>query len=183
MKIIGKMFAVIFSSVFGIILFAFSLVTFVSSIYTEDFYTNIFKNIDLSAIKLSDLGIDLEGTLEDYLVSALEEVGIDKEASISILRNDEIKEVLGEFVSDCVEYATNKEELPKIEKEDINKILDNKEVKEVVKDKIKEEDIDELITEVNNLIKENIGSINIDDINIGNKGGLDQNAASSIIVK
>jgi len=183
MKVIGKIFAVIFSCIFGIIIFSFSIVSFASSIYTEDFYSNIFKNIDLSTIKLSDLGVDVDGTVEDYLVDVLDKAGIDSEISRNIIRNDEIKEVLGEFVSECVEYATTKEEIPQIEKEDVNKILNNKDVKEIVKDKISEEDIDELINEVNKLIKENISDISIEGINIDNKGGVDKNAASAIRVK
>lgn len=179
MKIVGKIFAILFSVLFGIILFAFSIVTFVSSIYNENFYENILKNIDLSTIKLSDLGVDLEGTVEDYLVYSLNEIGFDSETSRSIIRNDEIKEVLGEFVSDCVEYAIKKEEIPQIEKEDIDKILNNKEVKEKIESKIKDEDINKLVKEVNNFIKDNIGKISIDDIDTSNKGGLDKNAASA----
>lgn len=161
MKVIGKIFAVVFSTIYFFILLALLIINFGTNILKGDFYVSILKSVDLKTIKVSDLGniigtdeIDEGTTLEEVLIESLEESGIDKQVGIEILENDEIKEVVGKFIGEYINYSVTKENVPEISKEDINKIINNASVKKVIGNELDGMSIDEIYDELNSEIKD-----------------------------
>lgn len=152
---LGNFFAIIFSIIYSIILILIIIMFFFSSFFKGDIYTSILKSIDFKEIKLSDIDLrfkELFGkdvTLEEAFVLTLEEVGIDSNVAVEIINNDEVKEVVGEFIGDCVNYTINQDELPEIKESDVEVILDNIDVEEVTNNEINKEEIMKYVDEIN----------------------------------
>lgn len=157
---LGKFFAVIFSVIYTIGLTLIILIFFLSSFFKGDIYGSILKSIDLNKVKLSDIDPKLanefgkDATLEEVFISSLEQAGVDRRVAKEIANNDEIKEVVGEFVGDCINYSINKEELPQIKKDDVNTIIDNIDNYDITNKEIDKEEIMDYIDEVNKSSKE-----------------------------
>lgn len=157
---LGKFFAIIFSVIYSIVLILIILLFFMSSFTKGNIYTDILKSIDLKEIKLSDIDPSLaeafgrDVTLEDAFVSTLSDAGIDSNVAREIANNEEVKEVVGEFVGDCINYSINKSDLPQIKEEDVDVILDNIDVEEVTGEEINKEEIMNYVDEINNNTKD-----------------------------
>lgn len=156
---LGKFFAIICSIIYSIILIGGIMLFFMSSFFKGNIYTDILKSVDLSKIKLSDIDPKLvsmfgnDVTLEKVLVMSLEDAGIDSDIALEIVKNDEIKEVVGEFFGECINYTVNKDEVPKISNEDVDKIIDNIDVNEINNKQIDKKEIMEYVDEINNNAK------------------------------
>lgn len=150
---LGNFFAIIFSVIYSIGLTLIIILFFMSSFFKGDIYSSVLKSIDFKEIKLSDIDSSLvnlfgkDVTLEEAFVSTLEQAGIDSDVAIEIINNDEIKEVVGEFVGEVVNYSINQDELPQIEKEDVEVILDNINIEESVD--LNKEEIMKYVDEIN----------------------------------
>ena len=157
---LGKFFAIIFSVIYSFGLTLMIILFFMSSFTKGNIYTDILKSIDLDSVKLSDIDPRLakmfgsDVTLEDAFVSSLGKAGIDENVAREIANNPEVKEVVGEFVGDCINYSINKDELPQIKEEDVNVILDNIDVEEVTGEKIEKQEIMDYVDEVNKNAKD-----------------------------
>lgn len=159
MKILKKLISIMLSIILFFVLILFSGISFVSNFYSKEYYTNLMKNIDLDTVKLTDIGIDEEGTVEDYLVDELNEMGLEKDLSRKIIRSDEVKEVVGTFVADWVEYSSNGKDIPQISREDVDKVLSNDDVKSVIDEELTDEEINKLIEIINDAIKEGLNEV------------------------
>lgn len=159
MKVVRSIISGVFSIIYFAILICFIVISFASSIYNEKFYSDILKSVDLDTVYLNDFGIEEEGTVEDFLVSTLNEAGIDENISLNIIRSDEIKELTGKFISEYVDYVSNNEKIPQITREDVDVILNNKDVKELIDKNIDltDEKINKIIDMANEFIRENLG--------------------------
>lgn len=152
---LGNFFAIIFSVLYSLILVSVIIAFFFTSFFKGDIYTSVLKSIDLKEIKLSAIDPRLSNlfgkdvTIEEALVLSLEEIGIDSNVALEIINNDEIKEVVGEFIGDCVNYTVNQDKLPEIKEEDIDKILDNIDVQSITDKEINKEEIMEYVDEIN----------------------------------
>lgn len=157
---LGKFLAIIFSVIYSIGLTLMIILFFMSSFTKGNFYSDILKSIDLNSVKLSDIDprlTDMFGsdvTLEEAFVTSLEKAGIDENVAREIANNEEVKEVVGEFVGDCINYSINKDELPKIKEEDVNVILDNIDVEEVTGKNLEKQEIMNYVDEVNKNAKD-----------------------------
>lgn len=152
---LGNFFAIIFSVVYSIILTLIIILFFFSSFFKGDIYTSILKSIDFKEIKLSDIDPKLvnmfgkNATLEEAFVITLEEAGIDSNVALEIINNDEVKEVVGEFIGECVNYTINQDELPEINEKEVEQILDNIDIEEVTNQDINKEEIMKYVDEIN----------------------------------
>lgn len=154
-KVLGNFLAILFSILYSITLVSIIVLFFFTSFFKGDIYTSILKSIDLKEIKLSDIdprfkelfGKDV--TIEEAFVLTLEEVGIDSNVALEIINNEEVKEVVGEFIGDCVNYTVNQDKLPEIKEEDIDKILDNIDIDKIENKEINKEEIMEYVDEIN----------------------------------
>ena len=157
---LGKFFAIIFSVIYSIILTLMIILFFMSSFTKGNIYTDILKSIDLNSVKLSDIDPRLASmfgsdvTLEEAFVSSLSKAGVDESVAREIANNPEIKEVVGDFVGDCINYSINKEELPKIKEEDVNTILDNIDIEEVTGENLEKQEIMDYVDEINKNAKD-----------------------------
>lgn len=166
LKIFGKILGVLYSIIFTFILFGLSLLICGFSLFNSSSYKKIIDKIDLSEVKINDLGIDGdEGTtLKDFVIDQFGEIGIDKETSEKIIENDEIKDVVEDLFEEAIEYSTENGEIPSIDKDDIKSILENEEVKKVMGDKYSEEDIDKMVDEANAQLKEIFKDRSVSDV-------------------
>lgn len=156
MKIVGKIFAVLYTIVFSVFLLAFSLILPVSNGLNASFFSGLLNTIELSEIKAKDLGFsdDPNISLEDALVDTIAEMGIDKNVAKEIMENEEIKDLAGNLLEKFVNYTINPEEVPQISREEVETVLNNSAVKEVMDSSISSEDIDEIVKEANKALKE-----------------------------
>lgn len=159
-KKIGKFFAILISIIYSILLVSIIIMYFMASFFKGNIYVDVLKSIDLKEVKLSDIDSSLvnvfgkDVTLEEAFVSSLESAGINGEVAKDIINNEEIKEVVGEFVGDCVNYTINQESLPEISEKDVEIILDNIDVQEITDIEINKEEIMEYVDEINKNTKD-----------------------------
>jgi len=157
---LGKFFAVIFSIIYSIILVGGIMLFFLSSFFKGDIYVDVLKSIDLKEIKLSEIDprlVDVFGedaTIEDALVTSLESAGIDSDVALEIINNPEVKEVVGEFVGDCINYSVNPTQIPKIDEKDIEKVIDNIDASKITDKEINKDEIKEYVDEINVNVKD-----------------------------
>lgn len=161
MKIVGKIIAVLYSILFVLILFGMSLLIASTNLLKGDFYADLLKNVNLKEIDASSLGLsDEEGvTLEDALADKLSDIGLSKSTSKAILENAEIKEVVGDVIGQVINYKVGNGNAPKVTKEQVKTVFENEEVKKAFGgESIDSEDLDEMVNEINSMLKELVDS-------------------------
>jgi len=160
MKVVGNVLAGIFSIIYFFVLIGTIGILFVSNIFSEKYYSNVLKEIEFNEVKLIDLGVTElnevygeEATVEDVLVGTLKEAGFSENDAKVIINNDEVKELVGTFISDSVTYIATNEEVPQLNANQVKEVLSSNEIKPLLKD-INENELGGLVNEVNILIKE-----------------------------
>lgn len=159
MKFVGNVLAKVFSIIFFIVLFLMMILFFLSNVFSANYYKNILNDIDLSEIKLADLGITGEefsedASVEDLLVDSLKEAGISENDAKKIVNNEKINEVVGNFISDTMNYLTYNEEVPQLDYKDVKEIIESNEVSSVLEDTPNDKEIKEFVDEVNKYLVE-----------------------------
>ena len=156
---LGKFFALIFSTIYYFLLLIMLFLMFSSKFITKEFYVKTIKKIDLSEIKIKE---ENNKTIEQLLIEKLEESGIDEKTSKEILKNEKLKEFVGNIIGNSISSIITKEKLIEVTNEDLKKIIN-----EIPIDiKISDEELNELTNEINTGIKENIEykeEINLDE--------------------
>ena len=156
---LGKFFALIFSTIYYFLLLIMLFLMFSSKFITKEFYVKTIKKIDLSEIKIKE---ENNKTIEQLLIEKLEESGIDEKTSKEILKNEKLKEFVGNIIGNSISSIITKEKLIEVTNEDLKKIIN-----EIPIDiKISDEELNELTNEINTAIKENIEykeEINLDE--------------------
>lgn len=156
---LGKFFALIFSTIYYFLLLIMLFLMFSSKFITKEFYVKTIKKIDLSEIKIKE---ENNKTIEQLLIEKLEESGIDEKTSKEILKNEKLKEFVGNIIGNSISSIITKEKLIEVTNEDLKKIIN-----EIPIDiKIRDEELNELTNEINTAIKENIEykeEINLDE--------------------
>ena len=79
---------------------------------------------------------------------------MDKNVSNTILNNSEIKEVVGNVIEQVINYSINKENAPKITEAQMKKVLNNKDVKQLIGEDLTGSEVSELTNELNKFLKE-----------------------------
>ena len=160
-RTIGNILAVIVSGIYFFVLFAMTILLFISNVYSANYYKQILNDVDLSEIKLSDFGVTSFGeefgedsSVEDVLVRILEETGIPKDDATKIVNNEKVNEVVGNFLSDTMVYLTNNEEIPQLNYQDVEEIIKSNEVSSVLEYTPNQEEIKQLVDEFNKYIVE-----------------------------
>ena len=157
---LGVFFAIIFSVIYSVGITLMIVLYFMSGFTKGNIYTDILKSIDLNSVKLSDVDQRLvnyfgsDATLEEVFVSSLEKAGIDENVAREIANNPEVKEVVGDFVGDCINYSINQDELPQIKEKDVNVILDNIDVEEITGKDIEKQEIMNYVDDINKNAKD-----------------------------
>ena len=156
---LGKFFALIFSTIYYFLLLIMLFLMFSSKFITKEFYVKTIKKIDLSEIKIKE---ENNKTIEQLLIEKLEESGIDEKTSKEILKNEKLKEFVGNIIGNSISSIITKEKLIEVTNEDLKKIINEK----PIDIKISDEELNELTNEINTAIKENIEykeEINLDE--------------------
>lgn len=163
LKIIGKIFAVLFSTVYFFILTGFVILFFGSNLLSTVYYKDVLKSIDLKEIKVKDLNIntdelviDENTSVQDIIVEGLEESGLNNEMSVAIVENEEIRGILGTYIGEYVNYQVSGGEIPEIKLEDVKTVLTNELIIEAVGETPTDEDIEKVYEELNNLTRDYI---------------------------
>lgn len=163
LKIIGKIFAVLFSAVYFFALASFVILFFGSNLLSTTYYKSVLKSIDLKEIKIKDLNvnineldIDENTSVQDIIVEGLEELGLNNEMSIAIVENEEIREILGTYIGEFVNYQVSGGEMPEIKLEDVKTVLTNELIIEAAGKTPTDEDIEKVYEELNNLTRDYI---------------------------
>ena len=119
MKTLGKICAVIYSILFYFIITIAFVSIFALKFVNNNFYIKAFKNIDFNKIIVNEYN----ETLEDAIISDLEENGINKEDAKKILNSSEFKEFMGNIVGNYVNYILTDNKTDIVSKSDIRKII------------------------------------------------------------
>ena len=157
---IGIFFGILLSILYSVGLIIIIVLFFASTFTKGNLYTDILKNIDLNKVKLSSIDPRLANTfgkditLEEAFINTLSEKGIDSSVAKEIANNPEIKEVVGEFVGDCINYSINQETLPEIKEKDVDKILNNIDINTFTEEKVNKEQILDYVEEINKNTKD-----------------------------
>lgn len=157
MKVFRNILAVLFSITYFLCLIIVSVLMLVSSFFRPSYYSDILKDINFEDIKLSDLGIDVNGedvNLKEYLVDLAHEAGIENKLAEALIDNERIKNVVGQFASDFLNYTITKENVPQISKEDIRKILEEKEVKAILEKEISDQEVSQMVDDLNKYLSD-----------------------------
>lgn len=154
-KKLGMFFAILFSILYSVGLVALIIMFFMSSFFKGNIYGDILKSINLNEVKLSDFDPRLvstfgrDVTLEEAFISSLEKAGVDGKVAKEIANNGEVKEVVGEFVGDIVNYSVNGGDIPQIKEEDVETILDNIDTEDIIDEYIEKDEIMKYVNDVN----------------------------------
>lgn len=163
MKIIRNILAGFISIIYLVMLFVMILISFASNAFSANYYKEILTENDLSKVKVSDLGItslseqfDEDATVEDILVEPLEKSGISKDDAIKIVNSPKVNDVVGNFLSDTMNYLTNNGEIPQLNYQDAIDIINSDEVSSVLENKPDEEEIKLIVDKLNEFILEKL---------------------------
>jgi len=161
MKVVGNVLAGIVSVIYFFVLIVMICILFASNAFSEKYYSNVLKEIEFNEVKLTDLGVTEvnevygeEATVEDVLVGILKEAGFSENDAKVIINNDEVKELVGTFISDSVTYVATNEEVPQLNKEEVKKVLENEEIAPLLKDVPEGAELDGLVNDINIMIKD-----------------------------
>lgn len=171
LKVFGKIIAVLFCIVYFFCLTAIMTLMISRNLVSSNYYSRVFKDIDLNAIVLSDLGefselledsgLDETATLEDLAIKFLTNGELfSEEKARAIVQNEEIRSIVGEFVGEFINYAMGGE-APEISKSDLETVLRNPDLNSVTGVPT-DEDIDRIYDQLNIAIKDIVeeGGIN-----------------------
>lgn len=171
LKVFGKIFAVLFCIIYFFGLTAIMTLMISRNLVSENYYSKVFRDIDLSSIVLSDLGefselledsgLDETATLEDLAIKFLTNGELfSEEKARAIVQNEEIRSIVGEFVGEFINYAMGGE-APEISKSDLETVLRNPDLNSVTGVPT-DEDIDRIYDQLNIAIKDIVeeGGIN-----------------------
>lgn len=166
MKIVGKIFAVIFCIIYFFVLMGFMVFDFAGNVVSSNYYANIFENIDLETIKVSDLKgffnegeYDSNATLEDVIVNFFSEEDIEERKVKALLNDKTARKTIGKVIGDLVSYAMGGEK-PAITRNDIKSFFNNSVVTDITGIPT-EENIDYVYEELNKAIEEVDGGKNV----------------------
>ncbi len=159
LKTIGMVLAIIFSLVYFFFLSGFMVLAVSRNIFSGNYYSSIINSIDLDEIKIGDMGELFEGsefssdmTLSDALVKSMTDGGVEEKTATAIIENKEIKNIVGNFIGDYINYSLGGEE-PTIKRSDVKAVLNNPNIIEVA-GKPTNEDIDEVYDELNDMVSQ-----------------------------
>lgn len=170
-RTIGNVLAGIVSVVYFFVLFAMMVLGFVSNVFSANYYKQVLNDVDLSEIKLSDVGVTSfneefgeDASVEDVLVKTLEEAGVSRNDATKIVNNEKVNEVVGTFLSDTMVYLANNEEVPQLNYQDAEEIMKSNEISSVLEYTPTEEELKQLVDELNKYIAESFeGGFNYDE--------------------
>ncbi len=155
MKIVGKIFASIYSILFVFISLCFLSLFFTRTFISRDFLVSSLKKIDLEAIKVEDLGTndyfanyDENVTLSEAITNEMEKAGIDKEKAEEIVNDEKLREFIGDKANEVIEAIANEEEIKVVTNDEVKDALG---VLELTEDNYQEvtDFLNEVISEVN----------------------------------
>lgn len=165
MKVVGKFFAIIFCIIYFFVLTFLMILAFAGNALSSNYYSDVFENIDLKSIKVSDLnGLFNEGqfsndaTLEDVLVEYFDNETVDENKVRELINNKEVKKTAGKVIGQIVSYAIGGEK-PEITRKEIENFFESSVVTDVI-GKPTEENIDDVYNQLNEIIEEMKGGIN-----------------------
>lgn len=119
-KILGKFFAVIFASLFGVLLFLLILITFVKGSLNEVSFDEYISSEKIFNSKQEQLFKTNSGqTLKEQIGEELLKSGVPKETTYNILENKELDRILSEYTYNYMEYILFNEERPILSSEEI----------------------------------------------------------------
>lgn len=161
MKAVGNVLAGIVSVIYFFVLIGMIFILFSSNVFSEKYYSDILKSVEFNEVKLTDLGVTEvneiygeEATVEDVLVGGLKEVGFSENDAKVIINNNEVKELVGAFISDSVTYVATNGEVPQLNKEEVKAIIENKEIAPLLKEVPEGAELDRVVNDINSMIKE-----------------------------
>lgn len=145
MKIVGKIFAVLFCIIYFFLLTGFMSLSLVRNLSNGNYYSEVLTEIDLNKIRISDMGnffdgsgLDEDATLEDAVVKFFESSDVDEEKVRKLIDNKEIREFIGNFVGDYVNYTMGGEK-PVLVETEVKKVLTNPDLTSIVGEPTEEE--------------------------------------------
>lgn len=152
MKIVGKLFAFIFSIIYCVVLTAFITLNYSTNLLKGEFYTEILNKVDLNEVevKVKDniTGEETNVPLNELVIEGLTENGMSEEDATKIIANENIKRVLGNVVGEIVNYQLNKGDTPEVSKEDIKSIINDPDLNKNT-EILTDEEINELQQNIN----------------------------------
>ena len=155
MKIIGKLFAFIFSIIYCVVLTAFITLNYSTNLLKGEFYTEILNKVDLNEIELkvkdNITGEETNVPLKDLVIEGLTENGMSEEDATKIIENENIKRVLGNVVGEIINYQLNKGDIPEVSKEDIESIINDPDLNKN-RETLTDEEINELQQNINSFL-------------------------------
>lgn len=135
MKLIGKIFASIYSSFFTIILTGFLSLFFMQGVLSKDFIATTLKSLNFSEITVKEFGLDEyvqkygeNATVEDAIVAELKNSGVDEEKVRKILNDENIKDFIAKKVNEIIDSAALEKDVSLVTESEIKDALRNLEL-------------------------------------------------------
>lgn len=159
LKVIGSIFAKLFSFIFVLLILFFSVLFITKQLLNKDFYKDVISNTDLKDIRVDILGDDelinkygKDATVLDILESSLVDFGVDREAVLNILNNENIHTFISDKVYDLVDALSSDKKVKEITFDEIKSLTEEKEIKELFKEDLSDKDIQEIVDSLNDLL-------------------------------
>ena len=132
MKIIGKIFASVYSTILTLVMIAFLMLFFAQSVISKEFIASALKSFDFSEVTVKEFGLEdyvqkygEDATVEDAILSELEAAGIDKEAARKVINDDNIKDFVADKASEIIEAVSEEKNVTLVTEAEIRDALQN----------------------------------------------------------
>lgn len=159
LKVFGKIIAVIICIVYFFGLFGIMTALFASNLLSKEYYSDIIESMDFESMKLSDFGdlfedsgLDENMTLEEAFVEYFTQDEVEKEKALAIVNNEEIRELVGGFFGEVMDYFLGGQK-PTVTRDEVKSLLTNPDFVAAAGEP-KEEDIDEIYNSIIEFIEE-----------------------------
>ncbi len=154
LRVLGAIAAVITSIVYFVLLTAFSFALNFTNVINKDNLKDLTRSIDILEFPIGGIisdqeenGFKDEETVKDFLGDVLENAGLTSNEAESILNNEEINDVLNDFIYSIIEYNIYGEE--KTPSLDSAKVLDAIDSAGINLNNEGKEAVEKIITDIN----------------------------------
>lgn len=130
MKIVGKIFAVLYGVLFSFILVIFGAFFMGKDFISKEFITEVIKTADLSEVTIEDINVPeltekygSKATVEDVLISEMVKHGLTEEKARELLNDEKLREYIANKAGDSLDNVLSGKKVTKVTAEELKDVL------------------------------------------------------------
>lgn len=153
MKIVGKIFAVLYGVVFSVVLLGFGALFMGKDFISKEFITEAIKTADLNEITIEQINVPElsekygdSATVEEVLIAEMVKAGFTEEKAKEVLNDKKLREFIAEKAGDSLDNILEGKKVTKVTASELKDVLSALE--------LSDDDYNELANYINRIIDE-----------------------------